>query len=363
MSDVLIIGGGIIGLITARELSMAGASVTLIERGKTGQESSWAGGGILSPLYPWRYGEAVTALASWSQDRYPQLAQELEESTGLSPELTRNGLLILDTEEQNQACAWARRHSISLERIDSARIKELEPELAVSSHEALWMPGIAQVRNPRLTQALRMDIKRRGVTVRSATPVVSLSCNSGRIQGVVTTTGSVDAEKVILCAGAWSGDLLSACPRATEIRPVKGQMILFQAPPGLLKRITLFRDRYTIPRREGRILMGSTLEETGFDKGTTAEVQQELRSIAIERFPSLATCPIEHHWAGLRPFSPSGIPYIGPHPEIEGLFINSGHFRNGVVLAPASCRLMADMLLDRPCILDPAPYALGVARP
>lgn len=362
MTDILIIGGGIIGMLTARELRMSGAEVTLLDRRETGREATWAGGGIISPLYPWRYADSITKLAGWGQLHYQGLALALEENTGTAPEWTRNGLLILDSEEQQAALEWANQWGQPLEIIDGQRIAALEPALVDPPDRAIWMPGVAQIRNPRLARALRQDIEKRGVRVREGVTVESLVVWEGRIQGVRSGETVIAAEKLVVCAGAWTARLLEGCGLTTEVRPVQGQMILFKAEPELLKRITLFQDHYSIPRRDGRILFGSTLEEVGFEKRTSAEAQQQLTGIALERFPALAAYPIEHQWAGLRPASPNGIPYIGEHPEIAGLYVNAGHFRNGLVMAPASCRLAADLVLGRAPILDPSPYALTAPR-
>ncbi|MBU0499229.1 MAG: glycine oxidase ThiO [Gammaproteobacteria bacterium] len=362
MSDILIIGGGIIGMLTARELRMGGADVTLLDRRETGREATWAGGGIISPLYPWGYADPITRLAGWGQLHYQGLALALEENTSIAPEWTPNGLLILDNDEQQAALAWARQWGQPLEILDGRQIAELEPALADPPDQAIWMPAVAQIRNPRLARALRQDIEKRGVRVREGVNVDSLVVQEGQVQGVRSAETFIGAEKVIVCTGAWTSRVLEGCSLTTEVRPVQGQMILFKAKPELLKRISLFQDHYSIPRRDGRILFGSTLEEVGFDKRTSTEAQRQLTQVALERFPALAAYPIEHQWAGLRPASPSGIPYIGPHPEIAGLFVNAGHFRNGLVMAPASCRLAADLILGRPPLVDPSPYALNAPR-
>lgn len=362
MSDIIIIGGGIIGMLTARELRLSGAEVCLLDRRETGREATWAGGGIISPLYPWRYADSITRLAHWGQARYPGLAQELEEFTGISPEWNKNGLLILDAEEQREALAWASQWGLPLEVIDNQRIAGLEPALTEPPRQAIWMPEIAQIRNPRLARALREDIDKRGVKVLESTPVDALSISDGRMRGVQAGGRLLEAGKVVVCAGAWTAALLGGSGLSPEVRPIQGQMILFKAIPDLLKRITLFQDHYSIPRRDGRILFGSTLEDVGFDQRTSAEAQRHLLDIALARFPALAGYPVEQQWAGLRPASPSGIPYICPHPEVQGLFINAGHFRNGLVMAPASCRLAADLVLGRNPVLDPAPYALTASR-
>jgi glycine oxidase len=354
--DCLVVGGGLIGMLTARELARSGLSVGLVERGETGRESTWAGGGILSPLYPWRYPDAVTALASWSQARYAKLAEDLITESGIDPEFQPNGLLILDTEEAAQAQQWAHQWQRSLEVVDSAMTSELEPTLGEIPVQALWLSQVAQIRNPRLAQALQKSIENLGVTLCEHTPVKGLVLGETGVHGVLTEQGELNAEHVVIAGGAWSALLLESIAMNLPVRPIRGQMILYRAEPGVVQRIVLSRDRYVIPRRDGRILVGSTLEDVGFEKATTRAAMQELEAEALRLIPALADYPIEHHWAGLRPGSPQGIPYILQHPRIAGLFINTGHFRNGVVLGPASARLLADILLQREPILDPAPY-------
>lgn len=361
MSDILVIGGGIIGLLTARELVLGGASVTLVEMGETGRESSWAGGGIVSPLYPWRQPEPITALASWSQQVYPRLCMSLLEETGIDAELIQNGLLILDPEEADQALAWGSDHAIAIEPLDSARAARIEPELGQRPEHALLLPDVAQVRNPRLAKAARASLEQR-IELREREEVLELVAEDGCIRGARTAGGRIDAERVVVCAGAWTARLLEQHDIQPEIQPVRGQMILFHSQPGQIRHITLFRDRYAIPRRDGRILLGSTIEHTGFVKATTAEVKEELYRAAVEMFPVLKRTPIEDHWSGLRPSSPRGIPYIGAYPGVAGLYLNAGHFRNGVVTGPASARLAADLVLEREPILDPAPYAVDAKR-
>jgi glycine oxidase len=361
VTDTLVIGGGIIGLLTARELALAGGDVTLVEMGETGRESSWAGGGIVSPLYPWRTPEPVTALAGWSQRFYAELATALHDQTGIDPELTRSGLLVLDREDLDEAPHWCAAHGQPLEVLEASRLHALEPELAIRPERTLRLPDICHVRPPRLTQALRRALEPR-VRLREHEEVGELLTAGGRVIGVGTSQGRIEAERVVVCAGAWSAPLLARLGPPPRIEPVRGQMILFHAKPGQLSHITLRADHYAIPRRDGRVLFGSTLEHVGFVKTTLAEDKERLYRNAVELFPVLKHTPIEDHWAGLRPGSPNGIPYIGPYPDISGLFINAGHFRNGLVTAPASARLLADLVLGRPPIVNPAPYAFDALR-
>lgn len=362
MTDCLIIGGGLIGLLTARELASNGLEITLIDRGPTGKESSWAGGGILSPLYPWRYPTPVTTLASWSQQHYPALAEELFQETGLDPEYTQNGLLILTPEDSHRAIEWSSDTPQPVMQLDGLQIQECEPNLQNESNRAIWMPQVAQIRNPRLVKALRQSIDSK-VSVMENNPVKQIIVRDGVATGIETEQGRITAGTIVVCAGAWTGSLLVGLTTAPKIEPVLGQMILFKTDPELIRRIVLHDNHYLIPRRDGRVLVGSTLEQRGFNKQTTDAAREALRAFAIAHFPHLADSAIEHHWAGLRPSSPQGIPYIGAIPEVKNLYMNAGHFRNGVVLGPASGRLCTDLILGKNLpALSPDPYALEAIR-
>ena len=356
MSDCLIIGGGVIGLMTARELAHASLRVTLLERGKTGREASWAAGGILSPLHPWHYPSAVNALADWGQRRYAALARELLDETGIDPEYIRSGLLILDETEQSAAQDWAGEHNALLETLDTGTLRTLEPELAPRPGSALLFPEVAQIRNPRLLQALKQSVLQQGVVIEEDAEVGRLLVQAGHINGVETGRGRYQASRVIIAGGAWSGTLLAGLGLGVQVTPMRGQMLLMQAPAGLVRHILSSQQRYIIPRHDGRLLIGSTLEQAGFDKSVTEEGLLQLKQFAASLVPSLKDCRVERHWAGLRPGSPDGVPYIGEHPRIKGLYISTGHFRNGIVMAPGSAHLLADILLNRQPIVDPSSY-------
>ncbi len=357
--DCLIIGGGLIGMLTARELALAGLQVSLIERGETGRESTWAGGGILSPLYPWRYSNAISDLAKYSQTVYPDLVQALKEETGLDVEWTQSGLLMLGCADIELATQWARQYGAELHLIKGSDVADIAPELSVelSQSEAIWLPKVAQVRNPRFAKALRASIDKLGVSVLTNTAAEKIIIDAGKVTGVKTTSGErLLANKVVLAGGAWSAGLLESVGFELPVEPVRGQMLLYKAQPDTVTRIILNQDRYVIPRRDGRVLVGSTLEYTGFEKQTTNAARIELEAEAQRIVPALAGFPIEAHWAGLRPGSPDGVPFIGAYRDIEGLYLNTGHFRNGVILGPASAAMLASIIVDEPFELSSAGY-------
>ncbi|MBJ2287399.1 glycine oxidase ThiO [Pseudomonas sp. MF6755] len=356
--QVVIVGGGVIGLLTAYNLASAGQAVILLERAGLGQESSWAGGGIVSPLYPWRYSPAVTALAHWSQDFYPQLAQRLFAATGLDPEVHTTGLYWLDLDDEAEALAWAAREGRPLSKVDVSAAHDAVPVLGGGYSRAIYMADVANVRNPRLVKSLKAALMALpGVTIHEQCEVEGFVLEGGSVVGVNTATGQVFGDQVVLAAGAWSGQLLGTLGLSLPVEPVKGQMILYKCASDFLSSMVLAKGRYAIPRRDGHILIGSTLEHEGFDKTPTETVLDSLKASAVELIPALADAEVVGHWAGLRPGSPEGIPYIGEVPGFKGLWLNCGHYRNGLVLAPASCQLFANLLLAQAPIIDPAPYA------
>ncbi|MFB4394457.1 MULTISPECIES: glycine oxidase ThiO [unclassified Pseudomonas] len=356
--QVVVVGGGVIGLLTAFNLAAKVDRVVVCDQGELGRESSWAGGGIVSPLYPWRYSPAVTALAHWSQDFYPQLGERLFATTGVDPEVYTTGLYWLDLDDEADALAWARRERRPLSAVDISAAYDAVPVLGPGYQRAIYMAGVANVRNPRLVKALKAALLALpNVSLREHCRIDGFQQVSGRVTGVVTQEGVLEAEAVVLCAGAWSGDLLHTLGLVLPVEPVKGQMILFKCKQDFLPSMVLAKGRYAIPRRDGHILVGSTLEHAGYDKTPTVDALESLKASAIELLPALAEASPVAHWAGLRPGSPEGIPYIGPVPGHEGLWLNCGHYRNGLVLAPASCQLFADLLTGAEPIIDPAPYA------
>ncbi len=363
-TDITIIGGGVIGLLTAREFLTTGATVTIIEKNALGQESSWAGGGILLPLYPWRQADAITRLALQSLKLYPDLASELITDTGVDPEWTPCGLLITKNPDITAATDWCSSNAISFQQAGAEFFNCLDTQ----AENPLWLPEIAQARNPRLVKSLKQDLIIKGAIVHEHTELTAVNVHNKRVTSINITSGQttinqLDVNQLVISAGAWTGQLFKqffsefACD-APKIAPVKGQMLLYDARPDTLSTMVLDGDQYLIPRRDGKILAGSTVEHDEFNKTVTTAALDRLNTFAVNLMPALKNYPLIKHWAGLRPGTEDGVPYIDKHPEVGNLSINAGHFRNGLVMGPASAQLMVDLILNRPTAVNPEPYKL-----
>lgn len=329
-TDIIIIGAGIIGLSSAYELAKKGASVTVLERGEIGMEASWAGGGILFPLLPWDYLDAVTALTQAGARLYPDWTHALHESSGIDPEYVKCGMKVLPgSRPMGNAADWCLAHGV--------RFNEAADEF--------FLPDVAQARNPRLIRALGKTLENLGVTLLEGMEVVSIEQSGNRISAIRTKNGQIFAGgNFVVCAGAWSRKLLEPELKSPDIFPVKGQMLLFEAASGIPDSILLKDDLYIVPRLDGHILVGSTLEYSGFDKSVSQAVGRLLHQKAAAILPALESMNPVRHWAGLRPGSIDNIPAICRHSEADNLYICSGHFRYGVTMAPASARILAALV-------------------
>ncbi len=343
-SDFLIIGAGVIGLSTAYELSLSGASVTVIDRGQVGLESSWAGAGVLSALLPWDYPLSVNRLTSLGAALYPQWVAELETASGLNAEYDVCGMEVLPPFDAGVALDWCAQNSVRAE---------------MKSGNKLWLPDVAQVRPPRLIAALKQALLNRGVEIREGVEVLQLETESGRVSGAFTQAEHLYASQYVLTSGAWINNLLNNIHISNGLHPVLGEMLLFKSQPGRLKHIIYGNGKYAVPRRDGHILVGSTLEETGFAKRITDAAKRELHDAGAAMFAPLAKLQPIGHWAGLRPGSKDNIPLIDRHPTWGNCYINTGHFRYGLTMAPAAAKLLLSKITgDKPLIpQEPYTYA------
>lgn len=357
-AKTLIVGGGVFGLLTAYKLAKEGMEVILIERNNAvGRESSWAGGGIISPLYPWRYNSAIIKLAQASYASYPQLIEELKESSNIDPELYVSGLYWLNLEDEQEALAWAKQQQQPINKVDIVEVERAVSVLGSGYTSALYMDTVANIRNPRLISALHTALIRMpNVHIQENCTFTNIITRYGRVIGIETSLQNYYADNTVICTGAWLGNWLQSLGVNIVIQPVKGQMILFKCAEDFLPTIILANERYAIPRRDGHILVGSSIEYVGYNKEPTLEMLESLKASAISMLPELAKAEVIQHWTGISPAAPEDIPYIGEVPDYQGLWLNCGHSRNGVVSAPASCQLLVDLILQRPTQLNASPY-------
>ena len=348
--DVVVVGGGVIGCSIARELARAGARTTVVERDEPGAHASWAAAGMLSPQAECSRPGPFLDLLREARSLFPALARELREETGIDVGYREVGTLLValtgeDEREIEARCAWQAGSGLPVERLDGAEARRLEPALSPAVRWALRFPDDHQVENRQLARALWHSAARAGAAFRTGQEAVALLARGGRVEGVQLAGGErVPADRVVLAAGAWAGRL-AGLPRSLPVAPVHGQILAVHTSPPLLEHVVDSPRCYLVPRLDGRLLVGATVEETGFRKAVTPEGMLELLSGALEIAPSLARVPIVESWSGLRPGTPDDLPILGPDPGLEGLIYATGHFRNGILLAPLTGRLVSRLAL------------------
>ncbi|MEX2111558.1 MAG: glycine oxidase ThiO [Pirellulales bacterium] len=350
MSDVLIVGGGVIGLSLAYELAGHGAQVRVIDAGQPGREASWAGAGILPPAAPID-GDPLAQLTALSNTLHRDWAQTLRATTGIDNGYRRCGAIYLEREAQAAArlqgfARLALSHDIACERLAANELCDREPSLRPQGDvcAAYLVPGECQIRNPRHLQALLFGCARRGVEITAGAAAEEFTIRGERIESVQTCVGTLLADRVCITSGSWTGPLVRRLGVAPAIKPIRGQMVLFRTTQPILSRIVNEGSRYLVPRDDGRLLAGSTEEDVGYDRSTTAGAIAGLIEFAIGRVPELAQAAVERTWAGLRPATADGLPYIGCVPGLENAFVAAGHFRGGLQLSTGTAVVMSQLL-------------------
>jgi len=360
-SDVIVVGGGVIGLSVADRLAREGLGVTLLERGLCGREASWASAGILKPSNPNRRGP-MQQIQRAGLHTFPAYCADLRERTGIDPEYARCGSLELLFNDHRYRMALSEQRASArqtvadgpgddlewqvLEPVDAA---ELEPGISRDCLGVLLCRSAAQVRNPRLLKALQAACRTGGVRIEEHSPVTRLVIDADRIRGVETETRRFAARWAVLAAGAWSSQIDPRVGSAIPTYPVRGQVVLLDAsdlPGARFSHIVDRKGCYLVRRREGLVLIGATVEhESGFDRRNTPGGVTQLMEDALTLLPGLAGAGVAGMWSGLRPGTPDQRPYLGPLPGVEGLVVATGHYRTGLALAPVTAEIVRDLLV------------------
>ena len=342
-----------IGLSVARALARKQVgSVLLMERGDLGREASFAAAGMLAPQAEANVDDAFFRLCCRSRDLYHAFAAQLLEETGIDIELDSTGTLYCAFTEHDHAeivkrYEWQRAVGLVVEQLTPRQARELEPNLSAKVLAGLKFPRDVQVENRRLLRALGAANQKLGVGCYEHTNVEALRVERGKVTGVSTSKGFVNTSNVVIASGAWTS-LIKTGPASTQFRiePVRGQMMCFEAQPALARHVIYSQRGYLVPRRDGRLLAGSTTEAAGFAKEVTPGGLESIRDHALEIAPRIAELTLVDTWAGLRPRAADELPVLGKTGETEGLFFATGHYRNGILLAPLTGELIAALIAD-----------------
>jgi glycine oxidase len=360
MEDVIVVGGGVIGLSIAIELAGQGAAVALLEQGDFGREASWAGAGILPPGCLDGAETPQAQLRALSHFIWPDWAESLEAETGIDPGYSRSGGLELALEAGDDLSddlrSW-RLEGVRVEELSPDEARQFEPRLSGQIQAAHRLPELGQVRNPRLLKALVAASSVRGVRLLAGTPVMALEAQDGRIISLRTPTGTFRAGRYCIAGGAWTRTILDSIGVSIAVAPVRGQIVLVSHTPRLFSHVIMVGSRYLVARDDGRILIGSTEEHVGYLKANTASAVRELLAFGTRVVPALADAHFDRAWSGLRPGSGDGLPFLGRVPGYENLFIAAGHFRSGLQTSPGTARLLRQSLLDQETDLPMDPFA------
>jgi glycine oxidase len=342
--------------------------VQLIDRGPIGREASWAGAGILPPANLATAIDPLDRLRALSHRLHREWAARLRQETGIDNGYRECGGLYLARSVGEAASLHAfavmlRELEIEIERLSAADVVELEPalrEVAAGQLKAAYsLPGESQLRNPDHLRALKVACERRGVRIRSDCEATGFDCANGRMTAVRTNAGLLHADQHCITSGAWSERLLKQLGITTGIMPIRGQMVLFKCEKPPFRRVLNEGPRYLVPRDDGRVLVGSTEEEAGFDKSTTEVAVGELVALARQLVPALRDAPIENSWAGLRPGTFDGFPYIGRMPGLDNTFVAAGHYRSGLHMSPGTAVVLRQLIMGDEVQIDLTPFRVG----
>ena len=359
---IAIVGAGINGLMTALELVEQNCSISIFDQQHAGQAASWAGGGILSPMYPWRYPQAVNDLAQYAKPMYQAWNKKLQPITGIDFEIHESGMLIFDAEDVDVGLNYATQHHEPLQHaalLSTETLQTINPRISKQFSQALHFPHLANVRNPRLLQSIITYLKQHPqVLWHEHCKIHHVSYHAQKIQYIQDQRATqYTADQYIFTTGAWSEQLGPQLSIDIPVHPVQGQMVLFKTPKDWLPTICMNKVMYLIPRQDGHIVCGSSMREVGFDTRPAAQIRKQILTACFEMVPELEKFPVQQEWAGLRPSSPQGIPYIGKIAQLDNAWSNFGHFRNGLCMAPASAKLLRQLILGQAPFVNPVAYS------
>jgi glycine oxidase len=350
--DVLVVGGGVIGSAIAWSLARDGRSVVLLERDQIGAHASSVAAGMLAPLAEAEDGGALAPLGLESLGLFPSVTEALRERSGIDPHFVVSGVLRValgDTEVEPLRARAARLAPHGAEWLDAAALRAEQPELGPEARGALWSPREAHVESDLLTRAFAAAAQALGARLECGAPALEVLRRRERAVGVRTPDRDWLADRVVIATGPWAGTSGGSLGLdAPPVRPVRGQIVVLDAPRPLFGPIVWGEPAYLVARRDGRILVGATEEAVGFDCRVTAAGVGGLLAGASRLVPALAGAGFRAARAGLRPGSPDGLPLVGPHPQLEGVLLAVGHHRNGVLLAPLTGRLVAELVAGKP---------------
>jgi glycine oxidase len=350
--DLLVVGGGVIGLAAAREAALRGLSAVVLERGTPGSGATHAAAGMLSPLGEAERPGPALEFALRSLRMYGDWVRGIESDSGSSVEYRESGKLrvalsVPEVERLGERARWAEALGVRAEWFDPEPLRKLEGKLALSVRGALLVHDDFRVDPRALGRALTVAARARGVEVREGTPVRSILTHAGRARGVSLEDGTtLEAGAVLLAAGAWSATI-AGLAQPLPVRPVRGQMLTLHPDPRLSDLTIESEEVYLVPRDDGRLLVGATVEEAGFVEANTADGVRRLLSGAVRLAPGLGSARLVEIWAGLRPGTSDGQPILGGDPEVAGLFYATGHYRNGILLAPATADALGALLAGK----------------
>ncbi len=361
-TDVVVIGAGVQGCSVALRLAQAGRQVLVLERSIPGAEASSAAGGILSPGVEAEEPGPFYELCAASLALWPAFAAELERLSGMWVGHRGGGTLEVAFDDPTARVLAARaaqlqRHRVEVEVLDGDAARRLEPALDPRVRGGLWFAAESSVDPRLLARALYLAAHRAGARFLGG-QVQRILHDGGRAAGVEHQSGRIEAGTVVLAAGSWSALVEGSGLPAGAVRPVRGQIALLDTRPPLLSRVVFSDKGYLVPRADGRVLCGSTMEEVGFERAVTAGGLRGVLDLAIEIAPALAGAPLLETWCNFRPASPDGSPVLGPS-TVPGLFYATGHTRNGILLCPVTADAVSAAVLGRPPPVDLAPFHVG----